>query len=140
MYPLAEEEYVGCFTDNTPNGNRDLPISTAALMASDSQTALDNCAAQCTSYQYMGLQWQSECYWWVLSSNALINYSLHDCSDSMRVCVPVAIRTAAKEQLNHVQTTVVSRAAAELVGVATPSIVVPVVSPCTSNMGSVTVP
>ena len=135
---MAEEEYVGCFTDNS--GNRDLPISTAALTASDSQTALDDCAAQCTGYHYMGLQWQSECYWWVLSSNALSNYSLHDCSDLMRVCVPVAIRTATKEQLNHVQTIVVFEVAAEHVGVATPSIVGPVVSPCTFNMGSVTVP
>jgi hypothetical protein len=52
--------YVGCFADNT-NG-RDLPISTAALIGGDRQASLIDCAGQCAGYEYMGLQWTSECY------------------------------------------------------------------------------
>ena len=49
--------YVGCFADDP--SNRDLPISTAALEGGDRQAS---CAGQCAGYEYMGLQWQSECF------------------------------------------------------------------------------
>jgi hypothetical protein len=55
--------YVGCFADDSTLPVRDLPITTAALQASDRQTAVDECAIQCASYRYMGLQWNSECFW-----------------------------------------------------------------------------
>jgi hypothetical protein len=59
-------QYVGCFADNTPDGNgvtnRDLPIGTAALTTSDRQASLDECASQCAGYKYMGLQWTSGCW------------------------------------------------------------------------------
>ena len=63
MYALIGNtyEYVGCFSDNA-DGVRDLPIATAPLTTSDSQTALDNCASQCAGYQYIGLQWTSQCF------------------------------------------------------------------------------
>ena len=57
---LGGSSYVGCFTDNT-NG-RDLPISTAALIGGDRQASLIDCAGQCAGYEYMGLQWTSECF------------------------------------------------------------------------------
>ena len=56
--------YLGCFADLTGarTSERDLPVETAALTTSDRQTALADCSSQCADYQYMGLQWTSECF------------------------------------------------------------------------------
>ena len=57
---LGDFSYVGCFADDT--NDRDLPISTAALIGGDRQASFIDCAGQCAGYEYMGLQWTSECY------------------------------------------------------------------------------
>ena len=52
--------YVGCFADKSDD--RDLPVSTAALEGGDRQGSLIDCAGQCAGYEYMGLQFTSECF------------------------------------------------------------------------------
>jgi hypothetical protein len=55
-----DDQYVGCFADSMES--RDLSIATGGLTATDRKAALNQCAEQCTGYQYMGLQWKGECY------------------------------------------------------------------------------
>ena len=57
---LGGFSYVGCFADNS--SDRDLPISTAGLEGGDCQASLIDCAGQCAGYEYMGLQWTSQCF------------------------------------------------------------------------------
>jgi hypothetical protein len=68
-------QYLGCFVDNV--GTRDLPIATTALTSADRETSLTDCAGQCAGYEYMGLQWTSECF----CGNSYGIYGSGECPD-----------------------------------------------------------
>jgi hypothetical protein len=57
----SDDQYVGCFVDNS-DSVRDLPTETAALTENGLLARLQQCAQQCVRHQYMGLQWEDECF------------------------------------------------------------------------------